>query len=118
MDTNDPILDPAPLQSLNALPGGSAAVQELLQIFQEDVPQRIAAIRERLAEGQAKEGSIEAHSLKGGASNLGLLRLAKVAKALEHRLREEENLDCSALIQELEAEYPVALGALRAAFPA
>ena len=80
MDLTLPLLDPAPLQSLYTLPGGKEAVVELIGIVEEDVPMRLNLIREFLAEGRFKDAGIEAHSLKGGAGNMGLRRFAEVIK--------------------------------------
>ena len=113
-----PLLDPAPLQSLYALPGGPEAVLELIGIVEEDVPMRLNLIREFLAERRFKDAGIEAHSIKGGAGNMGLRRFADVARLLEFRLRDEEAPDCEDLLAALEAIYPPSLEALKQAFPA
>ena len=117
MDLTSPLLDPAPLQSLYILPGGKEAVVELIGIVEEDVPMRLNLIREFLAEGRFKDAGIEAHSLKGGAGNMGLRRFAEVAKALEFRLRDEDAPDCEDLLSALGELYPPSLEALKTAFP-
>lgn len=118
MDLNLPLLDSAPLQSLYTLPGGPESVLELIGIVEEDVPMRLTLIREFLAEQRFKDAGIEAHSLKGGAGNMGLRRFSEVAKALEFRLRDEEAPECEDLIVSLEALYPPSIEALKQAFPA
>lgn len=117
MDPNLPTLDDTPLRSLYELPGGAESVVELIQIFEEDTPQRIAALKEALARGDTKAACMEAHSLKGGAGNMGLLRVAELARVLEHRYREGTNLTSEPVLSQLEAEIPRALAGLREAFP-
>lgn len=118
MDSSLPLLDPAPLNSLYSLPGGRESVIELIGIVEEDVPMRFRLIRDFLAEARFKDAGIEAHSLKGGAGNMGLQRFADVAKTLEFRLRDEDAPDCEDLLAALEELYPLSLAALKQAFPA
>lgn len=118
MDPDLPILDDIPLRSLWELPGGAESVLEIIQIFEEDTPQRLAGIREAVAKGDVKAATMEAHSLKGGAGNLGLLRVAELGKVLEHQFRDRGDLACEPLLEELGREIPRALAALKAAFQA
>lgn len=117
MDPTLPLLDPAPLQSLYTLPGGKESVVELIQIVEEDVPLRLDLIKEFLSDGRFKDAGIEAHSLKGGAGNMGLRRLAEVARVLEFRLRDEIAPDCTDLLGELNELYPPSLEAMKKEFP-
>lgn len=112
-----PLLDPAPLKSLYVLPGGPESVAELIGIVEEDLPMRLRLIREFLSEGRTKDAGIEAHSLKGGAGNMGLRRFADVAKELEYRLRDEDSPDCEGLLLVMEELFPPSLEALKVAFP-
>lgn len=117
MDLSLPLFDPTSLNSLYTLPGGAESVLELIQIVEEDLPQRLGLIREFLAEGRFRDAGIEAHSLKGGAGNMGLHRLSEVARVLEQRLRNEEAPDCTELLALLVDLYPPSLKALKEAFP-
>lgn len=117
MDSGLPLIDPSPLRSLYSLPGGPEAVIELIGIVEEDVPHRLGLLREFLSDGRFKEAGIEAHSLKGGAGNMGLRRFAEVARMLEFLLREELAPDCEGLVKALEELYPPSLEALKTAFP-
>lgn len=117
MDLTLPLLDPSPLQSLVTLPGGRESVLELIGIVEEDMPMRMKLVREFLSDGRFKDAGMEAHSLKGGAGNMGLQRYAEVAKAIEYRLRDEDAPDCTDLLAVLEELYPPSLAALKAAFP-
>ena len=58
-------------------------VTEMVRIFLEDAPPRMAAIRRGLANGANQTVRREAHALAGAASNVGLPRLSEAAGALQ-----------------------------------
>ena len=58
-------------------------VTEMLRIFLEDAPARMAAIRRSAANGASQTVRREAHALAGAASNVGLSRLSEAAGALQ-----------------------------------
>jgi signal transduction histidine kinase/DNA-binding response OmpR family regulator len=58
-------------------------VTEMVRIFLEDAPARMAAIRRGLASGANQAVRREAHALAGAASNVGLSRLGEAAGALQ-----------------------------------
>jgi len=58
-------------------------VTEMVRIFLEDAPARMAAIRRGLANGAHQTVRREAHALAGAASNVGLSRLREAAGALQ-----------------------------------
>lgn len=116
MHDDQPILDETPLGVLAGLPGGQESVLELVEIFDEDVPSRLSLIRDYLADGRGKDACIEAHGLKGGAANMGLMRFAGLAGEMEHRLRDAPDASCADLLEALEAAFPEAMTALRGAF--
>jgi hypothetical protein len=59
-------------------------VTEMIHIFLEDAPARMAAIRRGMANGAIQTVRREAHALAGAASNVGLSRLAEAAGALQN----------------------------------
>jgi len=81
-----PVLDPATLDRLRALnePGEPDIVNELLTLFLDDAPARLAAVAAAQEAGDAQGLQRGAHGLKGAAANVGALRL----QALCHRLEE------------------------------
>ena len=84
---------------------GDEGVRQLVDIFLDETDRRIALLRQ--LSGEADRGKIarEAHSLKGDAAALGLVRLAEIAAALE---REAPHI--------AEAEYRAALDRIAPAF--
>jgi CheY-like chemotaxis protein len=62
---------------------GFDGVTEMVRIFLEDAPARMAAIRRGLATGANQTVRREAHALAGAASNVGLPRLGEAAFALQ-----------------------------------
>jgi two-component system, sensor histidine kinase and response regulator len=58
-------------------------VTEMVRIFLEDAPARMAAIRRGLANGANQTVRREAHALAGAAGNVGLSRLNAAAGALQ-----------------------------------
>lgn len=58
-------------------------VTEMVRIFLEDAPARMAAIRRSVATGANQTVRREAHALAGAASNVGLPRLSEAAGALQ-----------------------------------
>lgn len=64
-------------------PGQADPLAELVDLFLVDAPERLHRIQHGWQAGDLKAVQHAAHSLKGSASNLGVLRLAKLAAQLE-----------------------------------
>ena len=62
---------------------GTDGVAEMIHIFLEDAPGRMAAIRRGVTNGANQTVRREAHALAGAASNVGLSRLSEAAGALQ-----------------------------------
>ena len=58
-------------------------VQEIIELFREDCPVQLAAIKTAIDQGDAKGLASAAHTLKGTAANLTARRVAEAARALE-----------------------------------
>lgn len=112
-----PVLDPKLLQDLLDLGAPQGLVQELLTLFQDDVPARIAALRMALGSLDAEQTLQEAHQLKGALGTMGLVRFADVAARIEVHAREGHLEQAPALAESLPAAYAEALLALNEAFP-
>jgi HPt (histidine-containing phosphotransfer) domain-containing protein len=76
-----PILDADAFAGVAAL--GDDLVTEVVEIFCEDLPPRLAAIRTALAGGDLATVERVAHALAGSAGMIGARRLALVAAELE-----------------------------------
>lgn len=102
-----PVLDPEAIANLRALSpdDGDAFLKEILGIFMEDTPVRIAELHSSLAAGDARTFTRAAHSIKGSSSNVGAEELRAVAEKLEHQSRDQGLADVEPLIAEIEAAF-------------
>jgi CheY-like chemotaxis protein len=71
---------------------GADFIVELLEVFNEDAPQLIQALRQAQAEGDAQAFRRAAHSLKSTSASFGALALTELARELEG-LGKTGNLD-------------------------
>lgn len=112
-----PVLDPRLLRDLLEIGATMALIQELIGLYQEDVPTRLAMLKMALAAGDAEHTAAEAHQLKGALSNLGLVRFADLAARIESLVREGHMEAAPRLADCLSAAYDEALHALITTFP-
>ena len=80
------ILDQSALDRLRDW-GGEKLLRQMIRLFLENAPARMAQIREGLSEGDVKESEKGAHSLKSSAANVGALRVRDIAANMERALR-------------------------------
>lgn len=109
-----PIIDPEAIENLRSLnPDDSDEfLREIVGIFLDDTPQRIAELDECLASGDTKRFTRAAHSIKGSSANVGANALRAVAEQLEHKSHAEGLGDVTALIAEVQARFAEAKGEL------
>lgn len=98
------VLDPAALERLLRI-GGQEFLVEMIELFLEHAPQRLASARTALAENDVKTLYRSAHSLKSTAGNLGARALQNMAADVEGRAAEEDLAPIPALLDELERRY-------------
>ncbi len=112
-----PVLDPQPLRDLLDLGASPVLVHELITLFQEDVPARLALLQSALCARDVQQTMMEAHQLKGALSNLGLVRFAELVSRIEAPARQGHLDDLPVLADALPSAYEEALAALHSAFP-
>jgi HPt (histidine-containing phosphotransfer) domain-containing protein len=80
-----PIIDSTAIQTLRELcPGDNDAfLREVLGMFMQDTPLRIAEMEESLGSNDATRFKRAAHSIKGSSANIGAVELREVAGRLE-----------------------------------
>jgi HPt (histidine-containing phosphotransfer) domain-containing protein len=112
-------IDPQAIEELRAMnPGDDSFLRELIQIYLEDSPQRIAEIESSLEQGDALTLTRAAHSLKGSSSNFGAAQLRAISEKIE-RLGRDGNLgEVPAQLPQLKREFEGVKTALEALFPA
>lgn len=101
----EPPLDESVLATLMELGGGDESfIRDLANLYLEDAPVRIDAIRAALARDDVSEMADAAHALKSGSGNVGAMRLHQLCHDLETVSRKGGD-DAAALVRELEREY-------------
>lgn len=103
------ILDHSVIRVLRDLDqGGTGAVRELVGLFLEIAPKRIAHLKKALAEKDFRGLAREAHSLKASSANLGALRLSRVCRDLEGIENHPAEAPAEKLVNEIEQEFALA----------
>jgi len=82
---DEPIIEMQAIETLRALSpdDGGAFLRELIEIYLQDTPQRLAELDQALAAHNASALIRAAHSIKGSSGNFGAHRLAKLAAEIE-----------------------------------
>ena len=113
MSSHSPI-DPEAIENLRQLSpeDGESFLRDIVGIFVEDTPARIAELKKALAEGDQPTFTRAAHSIKGSSSNLGAIQLRAVAEKLEHTSRSQGLAGLEVHVPELENAFAQAKGAL------
>jgi two-component system sensor histidine kinase/response regulator len=109
MPSKQPMIKQEPainLEELRArLDGNDDLMAELAQLFLDDAPRQIQAIREAQTNGDASRMENAAHTLKGSASTLGANGLTSLARELEMQGREMHLEGSNDLCSQLEKEW-------------
>lgn len=102
-----PILDIEAIENLRALSpdDGDVFLKEILTIFIEDTPARIADLHNSRASADVPSFVRAAHSIKGSSSNVGASELRSIAEHLEHQARTHGLAEVEAHVAELEAAF-------------
>jgi two-component system sensor histidine kinase/response regulator len=108
----DDSIDHSVLEGLRELQeeGEPDILKELIELFLEDVPQQLKALRAAGERDDAQSVEQTAHTLKGSCANLGAVKMAAICAELEEIGRSGDLPPAPALISRLEAE----LGRVRA----
>ncbi len=93
--------------------GGDSLVQQLLELFFETTPVRIAATIEAAGGGDLKEGARAAHSLRSSAGNVGARILSGLAAEAEKALNAGDLDTARGLAERLQAEFREVSAVLR-----
>lgn len=102
-----PTLDLEAIANLRALSpdDGDVFLREILNIFIEDTPARIAELNNSHAVGNVANFVRAAHSIKGSSSNVGASELRAIAEQLEHHARHNGLAEVEAQVAELETAF-------------
>ena len=103
--STDPVLDPATIESLRALSDDGEFLKEIVGIFVDDTPQRIAELDQCQVSGDTAKFTRAAHSIKGSAANIGATQLGAAAGQLEHDSKASPLASLTPGIDAVKAEY-------------
>jgi HPt (histidine-containing phosphotransfer) domain-containing protein len=104
---DQPVLDPAVISGLRQLtpPGEPDVLAEVLRLFLDEVPPRIARLRNAWTSGNIEEMHRLAHSLKGSAGNIGASRLYDVCSRLDAMGKAGDIVAAATMVDALGVEY-------------
>jgi HPt (histidine-containing phosphotransfer) domain-containing protein len=101
----------AALKDLN--PDDPNFLRELIDMFMQDVPERMAELEQALAKQDAVLLTRAAHTIKGSSSNFGAAGLVKVALEMEHQGKKADFAGATAALPGLKAEFALVAEALK-----
>ena len=111
-------IDPHAIGELRDLnPGDDSFLRDLIQIFLEDTPRRIAEIHTALAMADNRTLIIAAHSLKGSAANFGAKPLRDLCERVELCGKKGALAEVPAQLPALEEEFGRVAAELEALLP-
>ena len=85
--------------------GGQELARDMIQMFVEDTPQRIATARDAVALGDAGVVEHAAHSMKGSCAQFGATAMQRLAREVEVRAQRRELADVPPLLEALDEEF-------------
>ncbi len=94
--------------------GEPDVLEELIGLFFEEAPPKLAALREAIEEGDARAVERVAHTLKGSSGSMGAPRMSALCGELERVGGSEDLTRAPGLLDRLEAEFDRACRALDA----
>ncbi len=104
---DQPVLDQAVISGLRTLtpPGEPDVLAEVLRLFLDEVPPRMARLRNAWESGDIEEMHRAAHSLKGSAGNIGAKRLYEVCSKLDALGKAGDLASAAPLVDALGVEF-------------
>ena len=90
---------------LKRLMGDELIAKEIIHVFLNDTPDRIAALKESLENGDAIQGQRQAHTLKGASANIGAVALKEVAYQIETAAKAGDFEQSKSLLSEIDKAF-------------
>lgn len=114
-DETEPVLNVRVLENFRQLqaPDEPDLVQQLIDLYLADVPERLNALHQAIAQGDATRLAQTAHSLKGSSANIGAQRVARVCLELERCGKANDLTNVAEQLAVLEQEVERARQALQ-----
>jgi HPt (histidine-containing phosphotransfer) domain-containing protein len=101
------IIEMQAIETLRALSpdDGGAFLRELIEIYLQDTPQRLAELEQGVAGQNASALIRAAHSIKGSSGNFGAYRFARLAEEIEQQGKAGNMPATAALCLKLKTDY-------------
>jgi HPt (histidine-containing phosphotransfer) domain-containing protein len=99
----------------NSMPGKDALIDELIDLFVADLPQRLGAITHAIERADAPALALQAHALRGGAADFGASGLDELCAKLEEAGARSTFAEAPAMLDEVRRESARVRDALLAA---
>ena len=93
--------------------GDPELLLDLIQMFLDDSPSKVAAVQEGLDSGDFEKAERAAHSLKGSSGNLGAHLVQDLCEKLQISTRNHEMAESKQLAPQLAEQYAAAEDALK-----
>lgn len=84
---------------------GKSFLKEVIDLYMTQYPDLLEGMRKSYQQTQAKEMTLNAHSLKGASLNIGASLLAKLCKEIEMKGKNNDFSGVEELIKEVENVY-------------
>lgn len=112
--SSETLIDPEAIENLRALTPDDpdSFLREIIGIFLDDTPARIAELRQSMASGDRDQFTRAAHSIKGSSSNLGAIQLRAISSELEQRGKTEGIAGLATRVDDLDQSFSEARLAL------
>ena len=104
-DPADVVLDLEVFGELKELEEGTGFLNQIIQVFRQDVQEKLKDMKQALSEHDAKTLSETAHTLKGGCRNIGTTAMGTICEKIEALEKSESINGTEALIVQLEEAF-------------
>jgi HPt (histidine-containing phosphotransfer) domain-containing protein len=102
-------------KTLEQLGGDETLLQEVVEIFLEEAPKHLAALRLAVAQGISEAVETTAHSLKGELGYLGLPEISQKAAELEEMGRSNNVRGAASVLSQFEVDVSGLVSSIRSA---
>jgi signal transduction histidine kinase/CheY-like chemotaxis protein/HPt (histidine-containing phosphotransfer) domain-containing protein len=93
------------LDLLKDFDGDEGLLAEIINIYIEDVPKQLTALKEGLENRNAEEVHLRGHTIKGASANVGAILMRKVASEIEAAGKAGDLAKAAGLIEKIEEEF-------------